>query len=118
MIEACDMAVTVNSQSAIEAAMRLKPVVVCGHSFYNEGGFVYRAYDWFSLESVIRLAFEKGLIALQLEALKRFLFVYFAYYCIERTPTALAQAILTAPYPPHFINTSTTAVAARRITSR
>ena len=43
LMAGCSAAVTINSQSGLEAAIRGKPVVVCGEAFYGGLGFTCEA---------------------------------------------------------------------------
>ena len=91
LIEDCRVAVTVNSQSGLEAAIRGKPVVVCGQAFYGDLDFTWDAPapELFSAAMTGALS-ERGT---DVSAARRFHDAFFRKYCRSKTVDGLIDLI-------------------------
>lgn len=88
LMEQCSFAVTVNSQSGLEAAIRGKPVVVCGNAFYSNLGFTVDTPDPSRFQAIMGLPMEAN----PAEA-RRFAAIFFQRYCRPQTAAAIAGLI-------------------------
>ena len=88
LMEQCSFAVTINSQSGLEAAIRGKPVVVCGHAFYSGLGFTTDAPDPSRFQAIMGSPVEANAA----EA-RRFAAIFFQRYCRPQSAAAVARLI-------------------------
>lgn len=95
LIEQCDAAVTLNSQAGLEAAIRNRPVVVCGDAFYGGLGFTLEAPSpnllSIQLESALGLNPQER--DQQTHLARQFAYIYFEKYCVPKTPEGLAALV-------------------------
>jgi len=91
LIKDCRVAVTVNSQSGLEAAIRGKPVVVCGQAFYGDLDFTWDAPapELFSAAMAGALSNRGTDVA----TARRFHDVFFRKYCRPKTVNGLIELI-------------------------
>lgn len=90
LIDQCRLAVTVNSQAGLEAAIRGKRVVVCGDAFYGDLGFTWDAPCPGVFEAVVREALSSDPSP---EIARRFTYIFFERYCREKSESGLATLI-------------------------
>lgn len=92
MINRADAVVTLNSQAGLEAACEATPTVTCGAAFYTGLGFTLEAHDHDALQRQLARALQLGAAERHelAAAARRFTYVYFQHYCIERDPEELA----------------------------
>lgn len=60
LIDCADVVVTILSQSAYEAIMRDKPVVMLGYTELHKSGIIYEAYSQQKVEKILKQAIKKG----------------------------------------------------------
>lgn len=95
LINSAKCAVTINSQSGLEASLRGVPSVICGHAFYSPMGFTWEAAG----EEFFETAFEAVLncTTKQLEKMnrlaKKFACVHFDRYCVAKSSQSLSKLI-------------------------
>lgn len=95
LIESAKCAVTINSQSGLEASLRGTPCIVCGQAFYAAMGFTLDALS----EPFFETAFESALNCSpeRLDKMKflakKFACIHFDKYCIEKSPRSLVRLI-------------------------
>ncbi len=91
LIDHCAVAVTVNSQAGLEAAIRGKPVVVCGDAFYGGLDFTCDApgavYFDSAMQAAVRREPETTVLA------RQFAYIFFEQYCREKNAHALLQLV-------------------------
>ena len=100
LIDQATVAVTVNSQSGLEAAIRGIPVVVCGDANFGGLGFTFDAPQVDYLAVAMKLAFESGTTrdmiptALPRTNLAReFTYLFFEKYCRPKTTGGLLELV-------------------------
>ena len=89
LIKGCSFAVTVNSQSGLEAALFNKAVIVCGHSFYSGLGLTLDATEPELLPRQLENAKQGWLPSNALE----FSYIFFERYCRDKTVDGLIKLI-------------------------
>ncbi len=91
LIDRCAVAVTVNSQAGLEAAIRGKPVVVCGDAFFAGLDFTWDAPHPAFLAPA--LAGACGSTSPQTDVAREFAYIFFEKYCCPKTAATLLQLI-------------------------
>jgi hypothetical protein len=91
LIDRCVCAVTINSQAGLEAAIRGKPVVVCGNAFYANMSFTHDSPHPDYLDRAMRRATEG--VGDSLEA-QRFTHIFYNHYCRDKTAASLTDLII------------------------
>ena len=103
LMQKADVAVTLNSQAGLEAAIRGVPTVVAGQAFYGGLGFTLEA----DCPAVLAVQVKK---ALRMEQKERdqtrlstciFTHIYFERYCVEKSPSAIAKFIASRYFHDH-----------------
>ncbi len=89
LIKNCNFAVTVNSQSGLEAALSNKAVIVCGDSFYSGLGLTLDASEPELLQNQLEHAMRGWRPSNALE----FTYIFFERYCRNKTADELIQLI-------------------------
>lgn len=95
LIASADLAVTMNSQAGLEAAIRGITTVICGDAFYGNLGFTLEALA----PHLLRLQIEKGLKTTPAEAVRltelaqKFAYIYFEKYCVLKTAENLTDLV-------------------------
>lgn len=95
LMKSADVAVTLNSQAGLEAAIRGIPTVVAGEAFYSNLRFTLDAPYPEILEVQLKRALgmkETERAELTTDA-KIFTQIYFEKYCINKSPTELAKLV-------------------------
>ena len=100
LIDQADAAVTVNSQSGLEAAIRGVPVVVCGDANFGGLGFTFDAPQAEFLSIAMRLALESGKTDDSVSAAfsrtdlaREFTYLFFENYCRPKTTDGLLRLV-------------------------
>lgn len=91
LINRCETAVTVNSQAGLEAALRGRPVVVCGEAFYGGLDFTADAPSPAYFDSAMQAAGRFG--PEQTAAARQFAYIFFEEYCREKNAHTLLQLV-------------------------
>ena len=93
LIDAADLCVTVNSQAGLEALIKEKELVTCGHAFYGGLGFTHEADDPATLAACIDrvLAFDE--MRNVDDKARRFFTAYLSGYCRDKTPATVAELL-------------------------
>jgi len=86
LINDCCFVVTFNSQTGLEALIRDKPLLLCGDAYYGGVGLTTECGSPHSLNAVL----DAGIKSNFAEA-KRFTYIYFEKYCIEKSITSFAS---------------------------
>ena len=89
LIERADVCVTVNSQSGLEAAVRGKPVVLCGQSYYSNLGFTWDIQRRKDLTSYLDLVLENTSASTRVEEACKFFYIFLEKYCIPKDEKSL-----------------------------
>ena len=100
LIDQAAVAVTVNSQSGLEAAIRGIPVVVCGDANFGGLGFTFDAPQVEFLAVAMKLALESGttrdLVPAALprtDLAREFTYLFFEKYCRPKTTGGLLDLV-------------------------
>lgn len=89
LIESCSFAVTVNSQSGLEATLLGKAVVVCGDSFYSGLGFTLDA----AVPKLFEHQLDQAREAEHKSGALEFAYIFFEHYCRPKTMESLVKLI-------------------------
>ncbi len=84
LIDKAAVVVTVNSQTGLEAAIRGKPVVVCGDSFYGDLGFTFEAPSPQLFAAKFEEACANPRAARSCRQARKFAFIFFEKYCTPK----------------------------------
>lgn len=90
LIEGCRIAVTINSQSGLEAAIRGKQVVCCGDAFYCGLDFTCDASSPAYFSAAMEQANQMLDSAVTKKA-RRFAYIFFHHYCREKSARSIVQ---------------------------
>ena len=95
LMQKSDVAVTLNSQAGLEAAIRGVPAVVAGQAFYGGLGFTLAADcpELLEIQVSRALGMDKQKRKELQSAAQIFTHIYFERYCIPKTPDAVANLI-------------------------
>jgi len=100
LMDGAAAAVTVNSQSGLEAAIRGLPVVVCGDASFGGLDFTFDASRGEYFSTAMRLAVESGTLAEALpsaiertEMAQEFAYVFYEHYCRPKTIDGLLSLV-------------------------
>ena len=99
LIHDSSIAVTLNSQSGLEAAIRNRPVVVCGNAFYGDLGLTLDApapeFLNHRLQQAKQIAQNQSSqqVTEQTRIARSFAYIFFEKYCRAKTPESLLQLI-------------------------
>ena len=91
LINRCETAVTVNSQAGLEAALRGRPVVVCGEALYGALDFTADAPSPDYFDSAMQAAAKFG--PEQTATARQFAYIFFEEYCREKNAHTLLQLV-------------------------
>ncbi len=91
LINRCTAAVTVNSQAGLEAAIRGKPVVVCGEAFYGGLDFTWDAPSPVYFDSAVQAAVRSGPAGTAVA--RQFAYTFFEHHCRPKNVHALLQLL-------------------------
>jgi hypothetical protein len=96
LIEWADVCVTVNSMAGLEACVKGKWVVICGHACFGGLGFTADAYDYEDLNYYLdkTLAYEREKFDKLHEDAMKFFYIYMNLYCVERTESELVKLLV------------------------
>ncbi|MAI71432.1 MAG: hypothetical protein CMM01_11020 [Rhodopirellula sp.] len=90
LIDGCRIAVTINSQSGLEAAIRGKPVVCCGDAFYCGFDFTCDAPSPAYFSVAMEQANQTLSNAVAQKA-RQFAYIFFHHYCREKSVGSIVQ---------------------------
>ncbi|MFO7665568.1 MAG: polysialyltransferase family glycosyltransferase [Desulfobacterales bacterium] len=90
LIDQCQIAVTVNSQSGLEAALLGKPVVVSGNAFYDGLGFTIESSD----PRIFSLVMEDAINYSVPRSASEFSYIFYEFYCRPKSVDGLSDLIL------------------------
>ncbi len=90
LIDSCRIAVTINSQSGLEAAIRGKQVVCCGDAFYCGLDFTCDAPSPAYFSAAMEQANQTLTSAVTKKA-RQFAYIFFHHYCREKSPRSIVQ---------------------------
>lgn len=93
LMKRAKVAVTLTSQTGLEASIRGLPTVVAGNAFYNGLGFTFDAANPSELSSAIEEALREPSPSSKTKLARAFAYVHFQKYCRPKTAKALRNLI-------------------------
>lgn len=105
LINRARCAVTITSQSGLEAAIRDKPVVVCGDAFFAGLGFTNNAPNPLSLAAALDVACRSPCIE-QGDLAKKFAYIFFEKYCRPKDYEYVFRLIKASSLSSHLWSTN------------
>ena len=93
LMELANVCVTVNSQAGLEALIKGKPVVACGHAYYTGLGFTYDAFDETILKFSLDHVLNNDQTLLDNNELKKFFYILSEKYFFEKSNRSISKLL-------------------------